>query len=1010
MIKKYCAMKDFNRFTYTINRNQRHQVHTEKITVDTNGSVTDKAFFTREYEQAIKSIKSIIELQENKVGGQWEGNTVYPATMNCCEKTVRCERNNMVLFTGHRGSGKSSAIMSFGQFLEHNVIKGKTFKCLPLIDPSYFDNSNNILKTVLSKMFNMAKCIREGSKDFNDSSYNDLWRSFEKAYRIIGNIEGEQNKEFSLETLNEMGDASNLQEVIQGLVNKFKQILPTQRDYLVLIIDDLDMNVSHAAKMLEQLRKFLMLDNLIILIAANLDQLQNEMKEAYSSGFQHTKKDANQTLEIDVEDLATRYLLKVFPASRRIYVYNAADRLADAQLLIVDNGETEATVNKKFKKYNGGKLQSVILTLIWEKTRLLFIPKEKGLLHPIIPTNLRDLTQFVNFLLDMEGVDCDCDKGKLFADARNYDLCHQNLIKFKNYIKNNWIPEHLSYEEEKLFESIPQDVSEVNKHLINAINVIGTKNKQRLMSREVDLEQIAKNAEGVNIDRDIYTMVSPNDPKFVKANKISDIFNQPSNYSYGDLLLMIDKYETYFESEDDRRFINAVKIYYTILLFETMFYNSAEVKYSKDDLDKVGVDTIIPIQRLLGGTVYYPNYFEIITSEYFKQKGPSFDAKRAFYHKFTFENEIKEIRKSSENPILKKDRIASIKKRQEDLLFFILYYGDVRPDRYDQKHTYDTTHYNDASIDGVKYATFDMLSLFNNALNPLQTALRANDVFYIKGDFYNSSENGVEVINSRKRFFNKISRWSNVCSIDQERSFPNSILPFYSVDAMMQYLRRSFEDSEIIGRTESNRRMISQNERDFEFRKGLDYHIYIDKDNNADLANYLKDYDYNIEQDVVEELAINKTILRKARDLYNSIMFGNPEKAVFSQDYYNNYLNYIIDLVINQGITKSEKEKKEVVKQIHNCQSIAEAFNYLAKAFWNDVIMEKVIRRDVQEKIRSNISIHNYYDKLWGLTQDAFERIKIESEDDSVVNENNVAGVYGRIFKEGVTVFIEDNA
>ena len=997
-------MKEFNGFTYTVNRNQRHQVHTERIKLDDQGNVTDNVFFTREYEQAIISVKRIIELQENRDGGHKEGHVVYPSTLNSCEKTARCERNNMVLFTGHRGSGKSSAIMSFGQFLDHNTLEGRSFMCLPLIDPSYFDNSNNILKTVLSKLFKMAKCVRERSNDGNDSNYNDLWRSFENAYRIIGNIEGNQQNGFSLETLNELGDASNLQKVMQVLVDKFKQILPNKPDYLVLIIDDLDMNVSHAAKMLEQLRKFMMLDNLIILIAANLEQLQNELKEAYSSGFQHTKKDANQTLEIDVEDLATRYLLKVFPASRRIYVYNAADRLADTKLNIIDNGETETTANKFFKKYNGGKLQSVILTLIWERTRLLFVPKEKSLLHPIIPKNLRDLTQFVNFLLDMKEVKCDCRKGMLFVDSENYDLCHQNLIKFKNYIKNNWIPENLSYEEEKLFETIPQDVSEVNKHLINAINVIGTKNKKRLMSREVDLEQIAKNAEGVNIDRDIYTMVSPNDPRFVKANKISDIFNQPSNYSYGDLLLMIDKYETYFESEDDRRFINAVKIYYTILLFETMFYNSTEVKYSKDDIDKVRVDTIIPIQRLLGGTVYYPNYFEIITSEYFKQKGPSFDAKRAFYHKFTFENDINEVKKNNDVSV-RKNKIAEIKKRQEELLFFILYYGDVRPDRYDQKHTYDTTHYNDAPIEGVKYATFDMLSLFNNALNPLQTALRANDVIYIKGDLDGSPIDGIDTINTRKRFFTKISKWSEVCSIGQERNFPNSILPFYSVDTMIQYLRRSFEDSEIIGRTEFVKKMLSRKERDYEIRKKIDYRNYIDKENNEELVRLLKEYDFDIEQIVMDELAANKKIIRKPRDLYNRIMLVDTEKTMMTLE---DYSNYVIDHVINQGNTKNEKEKKEIIKQIHNCQSIAEVFDYLAKAFWNDVINEKVIKKDVQKKIRSKTSIHNYYNKLWDLTKDAFGRIKIENEENRSSNNSGVEGVYESIFNQGVKVFIEE--
>lgn len=561
-------MNNQPQYTFTIDRNKRHQVQIESIKANEFGQVSEGVFFTKEYEHAISILNSIIDIQKSNDDKNCDCHV--EEQKSCCSKNKKLGRNNIILFTGERGSGKTSTILSFGQYLENNKVNDKKFKCLPLIDPSYFDNNNNILKSVLTTMFKMAKCMLKCQND-GHNDYNDLWKRFDQVFKILGNIEGVRRQDYSLETLNELGESSNLQDAMQGLVKEFISKSPCKFDFLVLLIDDLDMNVSYASQMLEQIRKFLMVDNLIIVMAANLDQLQNEMRESYSSAFKHTLKENNQTLAVDVEDLATRYLLKVFPASRRIHLHNAANNLVNTRLKIIDSGKTDHKADGELEDYNDKSLQQVVLTLIWERTRLLFVPKTEDLLHPIIPSNLRDLSQFVNFLLDMEKVQCVAKEGKLFKDAENYSLCQQNFIKFKNYIINNWIPENLSYEEEKLFESIPQDVSEINKHLINAINVIGTNNKKRLMSREVDLEQIAKNAEGVNIDRDIYTMVSPNDPRFVKANKISDIFNQPSNYSYGDLLLMIDKYETYFESEDDRRFINAVKIYYTIYYLKQCF-------------------------------------------------------------------------------------------------------------------------------------------------------------------------------------------------------------------------------------------------------------------------------------------------------------------------------------------------------------------------------------------------------------------------------------------------------
>ena len=379
----------------------------------------------------------------------------------------------------------------------------------------------------------------------------------------------------------------------------------------------------------------------------------------------------------------------------------------------------------------------------------------------------------------------------LFADKNSYDNCQKNINIFKNYFLNIWVPTHLSVEEEQVFNNIPADITEINKHLINSINVIGTENKKRLMSREVDLDIIERNAEDVNIDRDIYTMVSPNDPRFVKANKISDIFNQPSNYSYGDLLLMIDKYETYFESEENRRFTNAIKIYYSILLFETMFFKSNEVVYNldkwkqnekkkiieeiKEEEKKVKVVNVIekideawsdfckktiPIQRLIGGTVYYPNYFEIIPSEYFKQKGPSFDAKRAFYHKLPAED---------------KELVGKTYP-----LFSVLYYGDIRPDRYDTKHIYDTRYDNNAEVDGTRFVTFDILSILSNMLNPWHTISRLDD-----DDRYSLWKKGLE-------------NWGNYCTIIGDSiATPNSILPFYSVDVMLSILKKQISDVEV---------------------------------------------------------------------------------------------------------------------------------------------------------------------------------------------------------------------
>ena len=61
------------------------------------------------------------------------------------------------------------------------------------------------------------------------------------------------------------------------------------------------------------------------------------------------------------------------------------------------------------------------------------------------------------------------------------------------------VPELLSaiqvkVDEELVFHNIPADITEINKHLINSINKIGTLHKKELMSREVGLDIIERNS------------------------------------------------------------------------------------------------------------------------------------------------------------------------------------------------------------------------------------------------------------------------------------------------------------------------------------------------------------------------------------------------------------------------------------------------------------------------------------------------------------------------------------
>ena len=959
-------------YTLTYCKDKSQEINIETI----NDEGTKSLYFEQEYKEARKMINDIIESQKREPTDKTNG------------------YNNRILFIGQRGCGKTSVMRSIASYLVEtkkevklinnagNFVKTEfLFDCLPMVDPGHFDNNNNILLTVITSMFSVTKKKMLEVKDDNEDvsgRREELLKQFDNVFKSLESIKSELQT-YTLETLNRKSGAEDMRgkmnKLVQNYLDLLNEIRGTDPRYskLVLMIDDIDMSVSYASEMLEQIYKYLGLDNLIILISANLNQLNNEMREHYSKGFPNTLNNKDEAQLAEIEDQATKHLLKVFPTSRRVNVERRVNQLLKTRLIIEKCGKD-------------GDLQKVILSLIWWKTRLLFVPKDPdAILHPIIPTNLRDLGQFLDMLTILPEVSYEGDK--LFKDEKAYDTCNKNLQVFKQYVMRTWIPNHLSVDEELVFKNIPSDITEINKHLINSINVIGTKHKNRLMSREVSLDMIERNAENINIDRDIYTMVSPNDPRFVKANKISDIFNQPSNYSYGDLLLMIDKYETYFESEDDRKFTDAIKIYYSILLFETMFFDSTKVEYDFNNYKKLPDEQkVIPIQKLIGGTVYYPNYFEIITEKHFNQKGPSFDAKRAFYH--TVEVKEKENEKVGDGYPF----------------FAVLYYGDIRPDRYDKKHIYDTTFENDADVDGKKYVTFDMLSILNNMLNPCHTIGRLDDDNY-KNESY-------------KELVNYVKEWGKENQI-AEKSIPNAILPFYAVDLMLNYLGHSYTAKRIINEEEYNK-VINEVEsvegllknycvfyteefkKTDEQSKVKEYDEIKNLKNNLDPGSLFKDSSPDQENtdfgdgEKKDKIENHIQILKTYFDVIK-YAFGFVKKSIADED--NVTVEWFRDKILFKVLALKAMPKRErdsLIKDLHKCKSVADIYKLLVDVLWKDAIMENVIRFKIQKEVRKNASVENYYNKLWKKTEELLmaEDIKVD--------------VYRNIYNNAVEKFVRE--
>lgn len=329
--------------------------------------------------------------------------------------------NNIIAFCGDRGSGKTSCMESFRLQIEAkskqdyaDSIQGKTpeeikqisrqFLFLNTIDPSFFDDTHNILELVLGSMYDNI----EEKKEENPELYDKVLIEFNKVMRYLKYLAAPRDKEKFYDALQELESLSaglKLQNSISILMRMYLDLLGGK--LLVITIDDLDLNIRGAYKMSEHIRKYLTNENCIILLSVKVDQLVDAIKLNIT---------ANRNVSEDEGyAMAVKYATKLLPVGNRVNMPELEDYC---------NYELDYVIGNDTKTYNSVK-ESVVLTIFW-KTGYLFY-NSKGRSSLIIPRNLRSLRQLLHLLISLPP-----------HDKTKPQQWHDSQKVFKNYFFKTW--------------------------------------------------------------------------------------------------------------------------------------------------------------------------------------------------------------------------------------------------------------------------------------------------------------------------------------------------------------------------------------------------------------------------------------------------------------------------------------------------------------------------------------------------------------------------------------------
>lgn len=372
---------------------------------------------------------------------------------------------NIIFFTGERGSGKTSTMLSYMEFLKDYFRKEKAgrikndnlkfsfekqgvmFTGLEYIDASSLDEKEDILGTVLSKM--LKKWLEEEKKTFGgiikeydyEHKKRKLQKLFSKVYEerrklLCSDSILEEDSEMFMDNLKNMSLTFNLKNYFQELVISYldimkypgAELLTVQSHFLVLCVDDLDMNITKGFQLLEQIRKYLMIPNVIILLSANYEQLNRVCNNHYFKAFDRTKSGDITTY---IENLSREYLEKIIPVQRQIMMPSGEKwRLMQQQELQITYLNPQ-----KLKYEKQGTLYSIVKEQLKESLGIDLETSGYSIQY-LTPTTLRELCAWV------------IEIGHLNKEKKNY---RENIEYFINGEFFRICRKYLNSDEQKYF-------------------------------------------------------------------------------------------------------------------------------------------------------------------------------------------------------------------------------------------------------------------------------------------------------------------------------------------------------------------------------------------------------------------------------------------------------------------------------------------------------------------------------------------------------------------------------
>ena len=449
------------------------------------------------FKQALQALAGIVrQAREFDMYGQREGDF-------CKQERLFRYSSNIIAFSGQRGGGKTSTMLSFSKIMQRigeerkwdydqelqsawKELQNVSFIVLSPLEPSVLEGQQSILSVVLSRLYAYGERLmweanqRGGDAEWLECVQRNLTRDFQNCLSGIRGVKYQRDAApQDLRDLQDINDGARLRQYFSDLVEHLLQLASHggQRDqeiyyrgqketcyrnatdreaYLVLQLDDADSQIDHSYQVLEDVRKYLVVPKMVILMSADVSIFRQLVLEKYAEEFPAlgSKEEERQPLWADLRRMGSKYLDKLIPSIQLVtlplldqMVVQQGDNLELRYLKSKPVGKDQSTETGyvfPWSQNAGLGLQDFLLTAIYQKTGIIFVT-HTAYANNIIPTTMRGIMHLLYLLSTMESIPSHSRNGKLTPESlkklveRQLPIAEENLSRFSRYFREDWL-------------------------------------------------------------------------------------------------------------------------------------------------------------------------------------------------------------------------------------------------------------------------------------------------------------------------------------------------------------------------------------------------------------------------------------------------------------------------------------------------------------------------------------------------------------------------------------------